>query len=897
MLSLLISWKSSQPLHHMPSLVSSIERNHSSPFITHLSISVNHCPDDFIPLLSQLRTSPVKSHCKCTSRRKNLSDGKCQSDCQLVGASPPLSLLKVKGFVLCAKTYKHSDFVHSSDGECPHNYVLCGRDSRYFLCFPKSRQCPLNHLFFSEKSLNLGPSYSTFLLGEQFRLYFTNSQTEFPLLTTDFQLAFHREICIDTTQALLPFYHYKFWQYEYFFPEDGCPTKISSELSYLDNRYIYLASQPFKDLLYSNGLEDYSKNYNLDIFEYFDEKEDEFEIDIMYRPRIHYNSNCLVPDGSPATSLFTLLENADSSKTVSMITGSFLMLLLTSILGFTGIILKNFCSRKRTRRKMMMWILSAIILIFSLTLIPVITLLRQVKKVDHSFFQEKLRNGVVCGDRFVHAIIHSVVFGYRKTRSITIALIFFIIFACISWVVFVAFKILSTEDEYDGRTVSDRENSMKTVYVMGTITENERYTNDREGSTKDNALQGVDDDEEETWHDNRIASYIPQKIYIDDDALNSEDSEIVGRPTVKSRILGVSQTIGKKDKMEEEDDYFRRKQKRKKKNKKLQKRLGKQKGFELINTSSSKGKQLMREEDSFGESQMRREIKAELPEKYQTITIMSPNQSMDESKLIGKKINLTKAPKKNQVKKSEIFLKSSVINSEQKERIIQNTPQNKRSTFNFNVEPEKGEEKQKKMDLAKSQLEEPLNLFKNNQGKPKRTVGKRTRNPVSRKDKQKADAEKKVRMNPPSDTEKKDKLERKSRVSKKTESSLIGKSILSKKVQQPQEMSFDVSQEPENISLISKPDPIKSPRNKSNANSNTEKDSVNSRPLRRSRRSRYEKSVYSSSSSNNEKGLLFGNKNLRNRQREKSKQKEGKVSRKSRRPKKDGNLFSALSRD
>ena len=106
LLSLLISWKSSQPLHHLPSLVSSIQTNHSSSFISHLSLSTNKCPDDFIPLLSQLKTSPVNSHCKCETSRKPLSGNSC-GDCELIPAAPSLFLFKMRGYMVCARPYQY----------------------------------------------------------------------------------------------------------------------------------------------------------------------------------------------------------------------------------------------------------------------------------------------------------------------------------------------------------------------------------------------------------------------------------------------------------------------------------------------------------------------------------------------------------------------------------------------------------------------------------------------------------------------------------------------------------------------------------------------------------------------------------------------------------------------
>jgi hypothetical protein len=691
----------------------------------------------------------------------------------LIPVSPSLSLFKIKGVLLCAKPYEFTDYVKSTDSECPSNYILCGRDSRYFLCFPNTRECPLNHIFFSENPLNLDYSYSTILISDQFRLYFSNSQTEFPLITTDFQLGLNKEVCIDTTQILLPSYHYQFWTYDSYFPEDGCPTKISSELSYLDSRYVLVATQPFKELLYSNDLKGYSDNHKLGIFDFFESKEDIFDIDIMFRPRIYYNSDCQIDNKTPANSLFTLSENSNSEKILGAIIASFVMGLITSLLGCTGIILKNFCSRKRTRRILMMVVLSAFIVLFTLTLIPVIILYTRVKEVDHSFFQTKIDEGIVCGDRYVHAIINEIVHNYKKTSSISIALIFFIILSLISWIVFIVFKLLSDENEYEVRTQSARENSMKTIYVMGTITENERYTNDREEMEKVEEDKAEEDDEE-TWHDNRIASYIPQKFFIDEEAMNSYDSEAPFRPEVKSRILGISKTIRKVEEKNTEDDYYKRKQKRRNKNKKLQKRLEKQKMFEMINTINSKNTDKGRKNESSEDSSSENLASQIAPEKYNTITIMSPNLSMDESKIINNK--MTKKQPENKFN----FSKNSP-KSKQKEDLPKlekvDSEEKKMDSSNENNDQNKYYEEEVKMPnkITKSKLLESVGLLKNNPKRTKRTPVKRK---ITKNDK--------ANSNNPS------------------QPSSMHQSIVSSKVKKPRNAQNDVNEEPMNQSIVSR---------------------------------------------------------------------------------------------
>jgi hypothetical protein len=775
--------------------------------------------------------------------------------------------------------------------------------------------CPINHLFFSEEPLRLDASYGTLLLGENFRLYYSNSQKEFPLVTTDFQMGFQKEVCIDTDQVILPFYHFRFWQKELFYASDGCPTKISSELSYLDRRYVFLASQPFKNLLYSNGLKEYSTTNRLDLFDYFEEQNEEFEVDVMFRPRVFFNSQCLVPDGTPATSLFTLSEGSDSGLTLSAITGSFLIILISAILGFSGIIFKNFCSRKRTRRKMMMVVLSVFMGLFALSLIPVITLLHRVNKVDHSFFKEKLDNGVVCGDRYVHAIVEGVVNGYDKTRAITVALIFFIILACGSWIVFVVIKVISNEEEYQTRTQSSRENSMKTVYIMGTTTENERYTNDREGSTKENALI-LKPEDEETWEDNRIASYIPQKIFIDDDMMKSMDSEMKGRPVVKSRVLGASKIIGKsQDELAGNEEYYRRKQKRKKRNEKLQKRLNKQKGFELINTNNSKNKETLKGGSSDEEEPS--QIMKEFPRNYQTITIMSPIESMDESEIIVKKVhNRQISPPRKSQKDLKISIEKQEMPELDQDKL--KSPINGKSKPQFQESIINQKEKDSKLDFEQKQkelgLNKPMGLFKQN-NKPKRSVARNRNARTPHKNSNQRDSQPVERTSRKSrntnNSEPKERISRKSRNTEKDnpkpsepqsrprtskKSSMIGLSIMSKKVNQPKETSFDVSQEPQDFRVISRSG--SKPTSKSpSILSGSKMSEVNAKPLRKSRKSRKDRSVYSSRNSEQEQGLIFGNKAFGKKPRERRAPGDGKVSRKSRRTKKEGSLLSQISRN
>ena len=761
LLTLIIAWKRSQPLHHIPSFVSSIQKNHSSPFITHISLSISQCADDYIPLFSQLKTSPVVSQCKCNDTY-HISNGTCASDCQMIPVSPPLSLFKIQGYLLCAKPYKYNDFVKSTDGQCPPNYTLCGRDSRVFLCFPNTRECPLNHLFFSEHVLNLDYSYSTILMSNSFRLYFSNSQKDFPLLTTDFQLGFQQEVCIDTTQIILPAYHYKFWTYELNYPEDGCDTSISSHLSYVDTRYIKISSQPFKNLLYSNGLREYSQTYNLGIYNFFESKTDTFDIDIMFRPRIYYNPECIIDDKTPANSLFTLSEHSNADRIFSLIVASFIMGLITSLLGCSGIILKNFCSRKRTRRKLMMFILSGLVILFTLTLVPVILLHIRVKEANHSFYNSKLDEGVVCGDRYVHAIIKEIVYSYKKTKSIAIALIFFIILACCSWIAFVFIKMISNETEYETRTQSSRNNSMKKVHLFKTVTENERYTNVQIDSTKEQEIRVEDQDNVETWHDNRIASYIPKNNFIDEDAMYSYDSEMVYKPHVNNRALGISKTILKNSgKHNPEDDYFKRKNRRRNKNMKLKKRLKKQKGFELINTHNLNDITRNYDSDSY-ESSSEEEPSQIIPHKYNTITIMSPNLSMNESQIINKRMNIKKDQKFNYSKESEVRLQKSEIPSNN-EQIFMNEKLEKEQSI---VKSPKKNNKQK--------LLESMGLLTNNENTPKRTVAKRK--PVTDKP-------------------------RKSRNKTTSQASSKDQSIIASKVKKQSKHQLDVTDEPIEVKL------------------------------------------------------------------------------------------------
>lgn len=762
----------------------------------------------------------------------------------------------------------------------------------------------MNHLFFSEEALQLDSTYSTLLLGEGFRLYSTNSQKDFPLVTTDFQMGFENHVCIDTTQAILPFFHYPLWQKEFFFPKDGCPTKISSALSYLDLRYVHLASQPFLELLESNGLQQYSSGHGLDLFEYLQSQPEQFDVDLLFRPRIHYNPECLMPNGTPASSLFQLSEGSDSSLTLSAITGSFLMILIAAILGFTGIIFKNFCSRKRTRRKLMMWILSAIMCVFALSLIPVITLLHRVNRVDHSFFQGKLDEGMVCGDRYVQAIIDGVVSGYIKTRGITIALIVFIVLSCVAWVVFVIFKVISSEDEYQTRTQSSRDHSMKIMYIMPTLTENERYTNQPEGSTKENAL-AVNDDDEDTWADNRIASYIPQNIFINDDDMNSMDSEIKMRPVIKSRILGASKIIMKSpDKDHGSEEYYHRKQRRKKKNEKLRKRLNKQKGFEMIHSNNSRKKK--KEEGDLSDDPEKSQIDKEFRESKQTITIMSPVHSMDESEIIAKQVvDRVKPPAPKSKKKLEIDIENHNTPGLQ-DKLIKSPLDNE---MKFTYPKDKSDKTEEtKIDFDRKQkeigLNEPMNLFKKE--RPKRSTARSRNEAKSRNDrikesrqneqtterKSRGEVKRQSRQERKSrgDKERQPRQERKSRDERSKKSSMIGKSIMSKKVDQPKEASFDISQEPQEMNFMGK-SIVKSRGAKSD---NSE---GNSKPLRRSRKSRKDRSVHSSNSSVNDQDLIFGKKAFGKKPRERRRQGEERTSRKSRRPKKEGSLLSQISRN
>lgn len=880
LLSLLITWKRSQPLHHMSSLVSSIQKNHSSPFITHLAISVTDCPQDYIPLLSSLKTSPVKTHCKCQTSRVELSGDACPSDCTLVPASPGLPLLKIEGLELCAKTYPYADFVHSSDGECPANHHLCGRDSRYFLCFPQTRKCPLNHLFLSANPLILDSSYSTIFLSEGLRLYFSNSQQEFPLVTTDFQLAYNKQVCIDPSQVLRPALHFHFWTFDVFYPEDGCPTKISSSLSYLDSRYVFLSSQSFKGLLNSNGLEQYSASHGLDIFDFFRDSDQDFDVDIMFRPRIYYNPDCLVPGKNPATSLFTLSENSNSEEIQDTVIACFFMLVFTGFLGFVGIILKKFCSRKRNRRKMMTWILTGVMVLFTLTLVPVVILLRRVDQVDHSFFRSKMDADIVCGDRFVKAIIEGIVYNYNETRSIAIAVVVFIVLASGSWVVILVIKLITNEDEHEVRTVSDREHSKRTVYVMGTIPENERYTNDREGSTKENALELDGDD---TWHKHRVVSYIPKNIYIDEQELNSFDSELAYKPA-KSRVLGVSQAISKGYKRDMDEEYYNRKQKRRR-NAKLQKRLEKQKGFEMINTINSKSTQ------NKGESlmdQREREdshIKAPIDaEKYQTITIMSPNLSMDESQIIQTKVNQRQmSPEREPPKKPKLDSENEVVPQKSRRNHIERNlvessevaSSKKESAKNnplFDNNEVESEEVKAPNNNRDNKMFESITMFKN-KNRPKRTRAKPTgRKPArSRTKRSRNDTKTSTDTN---------------------QSNLLSR--ISQKVKKPEVNHSEDDHEPEEVSKMGKrPESSLMGSRRPKTRGEQEK----SKGIRRSRKSRYEKSVHSSSSSNQESGLLFGNKQMKRKTRDKQNagekvSRKSRQSRKSRNPQNKGSLFS-----
>ena len=682
-------------------------------------------------------------------------------------------------------------------------------------------------------------------------------------MTTDFQLGFEKEVCIDTTQIILPQSHFEFWNYDFYYPENGCPTKISSSLSYLDGRYVFLSSQNFKNLLLTNNLEQYSQIYNLNISKFFQDEKEEFNVDIMFRPRIHFNKECLIPNGTPATSLFTLLQGSDASKTLTAISVSFVMMLLGTILGCTGIIFKNFCSKKRSKRTLMMWVLSGIMVMFALTLVPIFTLLHRVNQVDHSFFEEKLEEGIVCGDRYVHAIVDGVISSYSKTRAITSALIFFVILACVAWIVFVVFKSISSENEYQFKTKSDRETSSQGVFYVGGMTENERYTNQKEGSTRENALVSNQKDESDEWEDNRVASYIPQKIYIDEEGVNSFSEEMPFKPHVQSRMLGVSQTISKKRENEEDSDeeYYRRKHRRKRKNKGLQKRLGKNKGFEMVGRdfkdTSKEGKSIMDDQDY--DNQIRTDVK-----RYDTITIMSPNLSMEgetnevkESTIISKKVNHPGIGEVEDLNKSGIvFVEKSKIEDEPlkfKDNQIKRTPVRNKRKVKDNLEKKS----------EKKRIQKSINLLSSNTSKPKRTKVE------TKKENQK------------------ETVSRKSRNANKIGVSNLMLSKVSRKARQPKEIRFDVSEEPSNITQINK----KNPR-KNRPQSKSKEDAFESKPLRKSRKSRYEKSVYSSNGSSQDNGLIFGNKSLGKKPRERTKKNDIRVSRKSRNTKKEGSLFS-----
>jgi hypothetical protein len=198
------------------------------------------CPDKWQPFMKSVSTSGTSGYCICQDTNssyslnetlqyhesdinisssnqvnENNNDKACKESCLKLSPSYPIMLPKINSKIFCARVLnvKYDEFVLSSDGECPKDLHLCGKDSRDFLCLDKNLPCPINKVEILPKISNQedlakvktifeDKNFEIVDFSETENIYFSNEFINQKILTQDLK-ASKGAPCIDPSQHVL----------------------------------------------------------------------------------------------------------------------------------------------------------------------------------------------------------------------------------------------------------------------------------------------------------------------------------------------------------------------------------------------------------------------------------------------------------------------------------------------------------------------------------------------------------------------------------------------------------------------------------------------------------------------------------------------------------------------
>ena len=610
-------------INSIPTILSSMEDNYLSDFVSEISLGMPECTSPSRPLFSNLSTGPIRGHCKCEDGQiiEDLrSDGTCNEECVKINEMPGIQLSTFPGFKLCATGYRGKDPISSQDGTCPEGYQLCGRDTRFHLCFPNSENCPLNHLFFSEKPVSVNQDYRVLILGEKMRVYFSNKQTGFPVLTKDMRLGYQQKVCVSPDEQLGVSEQWPFFERQFYSVGESCPTKWLSNNVQNDDRYLPLISFSYLELLWANDLFQFSTQLGLSIHDFYrissspknvsdkktvndfiyenvnpvigsdsendtsqeganlgpgpgpfrvllEERDGEgqtnwqrapgnnnaapiskvvrldpkilqmprilsysisesnfkdYKVDVMFRPRIFYNDECLMANRDSVNSLLSISQNSNRDRIKRILNTGFLVCFFCLVLGYVALFFRKFCLQKvkyfqqsKRRLKIAYLLLSVLMAINIVTVFPMCAAISAISDQDHSFFEQLIQNKVRCGDRYVHFLITNTLSGFRMLNVLASHAIIFCFSIFVTWIVYVILELKqkhkavaipsnSTEETRDGVEINMFKSSiLKSENMM--ISKSNIYNVEGGKSV-------IDWDQNP---DNRMVSYIPKQFFID----------------------------------------------------------------------------------------------------------------------------------------------------------------------------------------------------------------------------------------------------------------------------------------------------------------------------------------------------------------------------------------------